>query len=148
MAMQARPALAQQTVQPAPVQVATPVQVQQPQPAAQPTGEQKLDTSAQPILQQNNLQVSSIRTVSDEHLPKWVPKRGRLSVVDSSDLAENLGIVPKGSTKAATERISASDELAKQDAARQAQRQTDPNDYASSKRASASQKPAASAASS
>jgi hypothetical protein len=41
-----------------------------------------------------------------------VPVRGRLSVVDSSDLAENLGLAPKGSTKSADTRITVAAALA------------------------------------
>ena len=49
---------------------------------------------------------------SDEGLPSWVPISGRLSVVEAPDLAENLGLVPQGTTKAQG-RISVADALAK-----------------------------------
>jgi hypothetical protein len=49
---------------------------------------------------------------SDENLPKWVPVRGRLSVVEVPDLAENLGLAPKGSTKSAETRVTVADALA------------------------------------
>lgn len=48
----------------------------------------------------------------DENLPAWVPVRGRLTVVEAPDLAENLGIVPKGTTKANQARISVAEALA------------------------------------
>lgn len=87
-------------------------------------GEQTLDTqvepSSAPVLTTHNLKTSKIRTVSDDHLPKWVPKKGRLTVVDSSDLAENLGLVPKGTSKKSDERISVADKLAEESAARAA----------------------------
>jgi hypothetical protein len=49
---------------------------------------------------------------SDEHLPSWVPVTGRLTVVQSHDLAENLGLVPTGTTKKTEGRISVSEMLA------------------------------------
>lgn len=55
--------------------------------------------------------IHRVRTPSDEELPRWVPVRGRLTVVDSADLAENLGLVPKGSTKRSAERISVAEKL-------------------------------------
>jgi hypothetical protein len=111
-----------QTAAPAPMPtnaVAAPVQ-------AAPVGEQVLDSrpvappppSAAPILTTKNLKTSSVRTISDEKLPKWVPVRGRLSVVGSSDLAENLGLVPKGATKQTDERISVAEKLSEENAAR------------------------------
>lgn len=120
-----------QPVQAAPIQVAAPAAapatiVAAPQPASAPmfeqqapVGEVTLDTSANapPVLQIKNKK-SKVRTVSDENLPKWVPKKGRLTVVDSADLAENLGLVPKGATKKSDERISVADKLAEADAAR------------------------------
>ena len=71
-----------------------------------------------PVLTTHDRRKSKVRTVSDERLPKWVPVRGRLTVVDSSDLAENLGLVPKGTTKSTDERISVADKLAEESAAR------------------------------
>jgi hypothetical protein len=133
MAMSPRNANAQMN---APVQVQAPVQMQAPvqqapvpvQAPAPVHGEQKLDTSA-PVLQTNNLAHSKIHTTPEESLPKWVPKRGRLSVVDSSDLAENLGLVPQGTTKKnPDERISVADKLNEE----KAQRAKDPNNYATS----------------
>ncbi|MBX3205748.1 MAG: hypothetical protein KF764_11815 [Labilithrix sp.] len=96
--------------------------------AAAPSGEQTIDTqvgptyepSTAPVLTTHDLKRSKVRTVSDERLPKWVPVRGRLTVVDSSDLAENLGLVPKGATKKSDERISVADKLAEESAARAA----------------------------
>ena len=49
---------------------------------------------------------------SDESLPSWVPVRGRLTVVEAPDLAENLGIVPRGTTKANQARINVAEALA------------------------------------
>ncbi|MBX3225521.1 MAG: hypothetical protein KF795_33755 [Labilithrix sp.] len=94
--------------------------------AAAPSGERTIDTavgpayapSDAPVLTTHNLKTSKVRTVSDERLPKWVPVKGRLTVVDSSDLAENLGLVPKGTTKNTDERISVADKLAEESAAR------------------------------
>ena len=87
-----------------------------------PSGEQSIDTQvgppSAPVLTTHDLKTSKVRTVPDEQLPKWVPKRGRLTVVDSSDLAENLGLVPKGSTKKSDERISVADKLEEERAAR------------------------------
>ena len=127
MAMAPRSAQAQQNQ--APVQMQAPVQAQEPAPAPAP-GEQRLDTSASaPIMLTNNLNHSKIRTTPDENLPKWVPKTGRLSVVDSSDLAENLGLVPQGTTKKnPDERISVADKLNEE----RATRAKDPNNYATS----------------
>lgn len=133
MAMTPRSAMAQmgQMAQ-VPVQVQAvqaPAPVQPVMQQAAPTGEQKLDTSAAPIIATNNLAHSKIRTTPDENLPKWVPKKGRLSVVDSSDLAENLGLVPQGTTKKnPDERISVSEKLTEE----KAQRAKDPNNYATS----------------
>lgn len=106
-------------VEPAP---AAPPAPAQPVPTARPMfeGEQAIDTSAPPVLETRNLKTSKVRTVPDEQLPKWVPKRGRLTVVDSSDLAENLGLVPKGTTKTSEERISVAEKLAEESAARAA----------------------------
>ena len=99
-----------------------------PKPAAPSQAEQKLDTS-NPVLAINNLQVSKIRTTSDEHLPKWVPKKSRLTVVDSSDLAENLGLAPKGTAKKnPEERVSVAEKLEEESA----KRAKDPNNYATS----------------
>lgn len=128
MAMAPRNAQAQMS--PTPVQVQAPVQAQPaaPAPVQVAQGEQKLDTSA-PILTTNNQAHSKIRTTPDENLPKWVPKKGRLSVVDSSDLAENLGLVPQGTTrKNPEERISVADKLQEE----RTQRSKDPNNYATS----------------
>jgi hypothetical protein len=41
-----------------------------------------------------------------------VPLRGRLTVVEAPDLAENLGLVPKGTTKTADGRISVAELMA------------------------------------
>jgi hypothetical protein len=127
----AAPAAQPQYVAPASAAAATP-----PAPAA-PRGEQTIDTNvpnpaappapaapiannnSQPMFETKNLK-SKVRTPQDEHLPKWVPVKGRLTVVDSSDLAENLGLVPKGTTKKSDDRISVADKLAEQDAARAA----------------------------
>jgi hypothetical protein len=92
-------------------------------------GEQTLDTDVvpapplptAPVLEVKN-RVSKVRTPDDEHLPKWVPVRGRLTVVDSSDLAENLGLVPQGSTKKSAERISVAEKLEEERIARNATR--------------------------
>lgn len=123
--------------QPAP---AAPAPQPTPAAAAAPVGEQVLDTNTNtnttpnakattadpntPILTTNHRNPSKVRTVADDNLPKWVPVRGRLTVVDSSDLAENLGLVPKGATKKSDERISVADKLAEENAARGAK--TDP----------------------
>jgi len=115
-------------IQAAPIQAA-PVQAaptSMPMFAMQPgVGEQVLDTNVKPapgtpVITTHNLKTQKVRTTSDEKLPKWVPAKGRLTVVDSSDLAENLGLVPKGSTKKADERISVADKLSEESAARAA----------------------------
>lgn len=89
--------------------------------AADPRGEQRLDTSATNApsaptpanrIAATNAPLASSRSHktrkpgSDENLPKWVPLRGRLTVVEAPDLAENLGLVPKGTTKTTEGRIS------------------------------------------
>jgi hypothetical protein len=103
-----------------------------PAPAPARGGEQSLDTQpvtppapatapaappGTPILETKN-RSRPVRTPSDENLPKWVPARGRLTVVESSDLAENLGLVPRGTTKKSEERISVADKLAEERSAR------------------------------
>jgi len=88
-------------------------------------GEQRLDTStpvaptpANRIAVTNAPLSTSFRATkarkpgSDENLPKWVPVRGRLTVVEAPDLAENLGLVPKGSTKTAEGRVSVAELMA------------------------------------
>ena len=50
---------------------------------------------------------------SDDNLPAWVPLRGRLTVVQAPDLAENLGLVPKGTTRNAEARVSVAELLDK-----------------------------------
>ncbi|MBX3228195.1 MAG: hypothetical protein KIT84_26780 [Labilithrix sp.] len=116
---QAAPAPAQV----APVQQVAPAQAEAPAPVQ---AEQPLETSA-PVFATNNLAHSKIRTTPDENLPKWVPKKGRLSVVDSSDLAENLGLVPKGTSKKnPEERISVADKLEEESQKRAAARAADP----------------------
>jgi len=40
-----------------------------------------------------------VQTPRDEDLPAWCPVSGRLTVFESSDLAENLGLVPMGTFK-------------------------------------------------
>lgn len=91
-----------------------------------PFGEQRLDTStpvaptpANRIAVTNAPLTTSFRATktrkpgSDENLPKWVPLRGRLTVVEAPDLAENLGLVPKGATRSSAEgRISVAEVLA------------------------------------
>ena len=137
--VQVAPVQAMAPVQAAPVQAApvqaAPVQAAPVQPTSMPmfamqpspVGEQMLDTNVGPaparapsgvVLSSHNLKTSKVRTVSDEHLPKWVPAKGRLTVVDSSDLAENLGLVPKGTTKKTDERISVADKLSAESAAK------------------------------
>jgi hypothetical protein len=89
--------------------------------------EQTLDTdvapapplSPAPILEVKS-RVAKVRTPDDAHLPKWVPVRGRLTVVDSSDLAENLGLVPQGATKKTDGRISVAEKLEEERRARKA----------------------------
>jgi hypothetical protein len=90
-----------------------------------PMGEQRLDTST-PVaptpanriaatnapLSKSSHAVKARKAGSDENLPKWVPLRGRLTVVEAPDLAENLGLVPKGTTKATDGRISVADLMA------------------------------------
>lgn len=88
-------------------------------------GEQRLDTStpvaptpANRIAPTNAPLTTTFRAAkarkpgSDENLPKWVPLRGRLTVVEAPDLAENLGLVPKGATKSAEGRISVAELMA------------------------------------
>lgn len=53
---------------------------------------------------------------SDENLPAWVPVRGRLTVVQVPDLAENLGLAPKGSSRNADTRVTVADALAQRGA--------------------------------
>jgi hypothetical protein len=112
-------------IQPAPAVAVQAAPTSMPMFAMQPApvGEQALDTNVKPaagkvVLTTHNLKTQKVRTVSDEKLPKWVPSKGRLTVVDSSDLAENLGLVPKGATKKADERISVADKLSEESAAR------------------------------
>lgn len=64
-----------------------------------------------PILTTSHF-TSRVRTPQDEHLPRWVPVKGRLTVVDSHSLAENLGLVPPGATKSTEGRISVAEKLA------------------------------------
>jgi len=89
-------------------------------PTHAPAGERQLDTTTatpapkpapQPIPFAKNA-VKGKRGMSDEHLPSWVPLRGRLTVVQSHDLAENLGLVPAGTTKKTEGHISVSEALA------------------------------------
>lgn len=124
-------------VQPAPIPQAAPVAAQPAQhaPMFEGVGEQKLDTAVGPnpvagsvVLDTHNLKTAKVKTPSDEKLPKWVPVKGRLSVVDSSDLAENLGLVPKGATKKSDQPISVAEKLAEESASRK----TDPMTQGSS----------------
>jgi hypothetical protein len=113
---QAPVAVAVPVYAPAPAQAAPgslaekPLDTRTPPPAAQPPQEVPA-----PVVANKNRKV---RTVSDEHLPSWVPARGRLTVVESSDLAENLGLVPAGTTKKTDERISVAEKLAEENEAR------------------------------
>ena len=88
--------------------------------ATVPIGEQRLDTGTPasrvavtpaPI---TTVRAPAVRSKpgSDENLPKWVPLRGRLTVVEAPDLAENLGLVPKGTTKTTEGRISVAELMA------------------------------------
>ena len=93
-----------------------------------PVGEQRLDTSARRSatsaptpanrIAATNAPLPTSRASrtrkpgSDENLPKWVPLRGRLTVVEAPDLAENLGLVPKGTTKTTEGRISVAELIA------------------------------------
>lgn len=86
---------------------------------AGPVGERLLDTTTatappRPLPTPNPFPKTNKgkRGASDEHLPSWVPLSGRLSVVQSHDLAENLGLVPAGTTKKAEGRIVVADMLA------------------------------------
>ena len=86
--------------------------------------EQTLDVSGGPQMMPANplpKPGTRVRTPSDENLPKWVPVRGRLTVVDSSDLAENLGLVPRGTAKKTGEHVSVQDKLEEESQARAAQ---------------------------
>lgn len=103
----------------APAAVAAGLPVTTPAPSAPVGGgERQLDTSTPAP---TPAPVTTFRSTkpprkpgSDENLPAWVPLRGRLSVVEAPDLAENLGIVPKGATKSSAEgRISVADALDK-----------------------------------
>ena len=102
-----------------------------------PVGEQRLDTSAAsaptpanriPVMNApltTTLRASKSRKPgSDENLPKWVPLRGRLTVVEAPDLAENLGLVPKGTTKTTEGRISVAELMATKAPAEAAPRST------------------------
>ncbi len=128
-------------VQAAPVQAAPAPQPPQAMPMFQmapsgASGEVTLDTNVRPepplaapgapAVTTSNLKHSKLRAVSDDQLPKWVPVKGRLTVVDSHDLAENLGLVPKGTTKKTDERISVADKLQEEAATRAAASRTDP----------------------
>ena len=133
---QSRPAVVQPVPQVQAVQaLAAPVVApppSKPQPMFEPRaasdhGEQTLDTSGGPVIA-NALPKpgSRVRTPSDENLPRWVPTRGRLTVVDSSDLAENLGLVPRGTAKRTGEHVSAQDKLEEESQARAAQARAAP----------------------
>lgn len=93
--------------------------------------EQPIDTSEGPTMMaaapMRTTARAKVRTPDDDTLPKWVPKRGRLTVVESSDLAENLGLVPRGTTKKSAERISAQDKLEEEAQARAANRGAEPS---------------------
>ena len=80
-----------------------------------PSGERTIDTttSAPAPITTSRFAKTRNKPGSDENLPSWVPLRGRLTVVEAPDLAENLGIVPKGTTKNAQARISVADALDK-----------------------------------
>jgi hypothetical protein len=130
-----RSAVAQQPAAPPPIVTAVPVYAPAPQ-AQGPVDEKLLDTQVTPppappanagaeapVLVTKNRN-KPVRTISDENLPTWVPVRGRLTVVSSSDLAENLGLVPVGTTKSTDERISVADKLAEEHSARTASAQT------------------------
>lgn len=81
---------------------------------AAPVGERMINTISAPTpAPVTTVATPTIRKPgSDEGLPSWVPISGRLSVVEAPDLAENLGLVPQGTTKAQG-RISVADALAK-----------------------------------
>jgi hypothetical protein len=84
-----------------------------PAPAA-PVGEQRLDTttSAPAPAPVTTIAVRpTTKPGGDENLPSWVPLTGRLTVVEAPDLAENLGLVPQGTTKTQG-RISVAEALA------------------------------------
>jgi len=89
-------------------------------------GERTLDTTTTaaptpaPVTTFRNAKPPRSKPGSDENLPSWVPLRGRLSVVEAPDLAENLGIVPKGTTRSAEGRVSVAEALDKSAAARPA----------------------------
>ena len=87
------------------------------QPVPPPSAATTSASNSGPIFETKN-RGRAVRTPSDENLPKWVPVKGRLSVVESSDLAENLGLVPVGTTKKTDERISVAEKLAEENAAR------------------------------
>jgi len=92
--------------------------------ATAPAGEQRIDTSPRAPTPADRIAVTNAplntnfrgakprKPGSDENLPKWVPLRGRLTVVEAPDLAENLGLVPKGATKTAEGRISVAELMA------------------------------------
>lgn len=50
-----------------------------------------------PVLRPNGHR--PVRTPRDEDLPSWCPVSGRLTVVESCDLAENLGLAPMGTAR-------------------------------------------------
>jgi hypothetical protein len=80
-----------------------------------PIGERLLDTTTAPSpppVATARAPKKVTKPGSDENLPSWVPLRGRLTVVEAPDLAENLGLVPKGATKTAQARISVAETLA------------------------------------
>jgi hypothetical protein len=99
------------------VAIAPPPATQQAPATHVPVGERTLDTSTPVAAAATPAPVTTFRPTkvrkpgSDENLPSWVPLRGRLSVVEAPDLAENLGVVPKGTTKSSSERLSVADVL-------------------------------------
>jgi hypothetical protein len=120
-----------QLVPPQPAPAAPPAAPAAPGVVIGASGEQQLDTdtrsapAAQPLPPPAKVAAPkrssrAVRTPADEDLPRWVPVRGRLTVVESSDLAENLGLVPKGTTKKTDERISVADKLAEESPSRSA----------------------------
>ncbi|MBX3185515.1 MAG: hypothetical protein KF819_00815 [Labilithrix sp.] len=98
--------------------IAVPVAAPAPAAPSGPVGEQLLDTSTPTPRAPIPIVKNAPKPGSDDDLPSWVPLSGRLTVVEAPDLAENLGVVPKGATKSSPTRISVVEQLAQQEASR------------------------------
>lgn len=66
-----------------------------PRPAPKPTPAPTHESARRKEPRANRL----VRTPRDEDLPAWVPISGRLTVFESCDMAENLGLAPMGTAR-------------------------------------------------